>query len=210
MRGRSADPIQVTSGSRHVTDRDSDGVQSVSALSAETAVLAHQVEEGAISPSDVRVQARSESIFRRRVRKFRRIKRGYGSFLVIVAAYLLSFLLPLLANNVALVVRYQNEFLLPDSAVLPCRDVRTASHRRAGLSSTARNIRGVELRELGAHAAVPLRPERIAARPAWFPTASTVSGASIRHRRPRPRRAGTPRVWLQHLTDVCTAGHAHR
>jgi microcin C transport system permease protein len=95
-----------------VTNRDRDGVQSVSALSAETAILAHQVEEGAIPPADV-LQPRSESIFRRRVRKFRRIKRGFGAFLVIVFAYLLSFLLPLLANNVALVVRYENEYYFP-------------------------------------------------------------------------------------------------
>ena len=95
-----------------MTDRDGDGVKSVSALAAETAVLAHQVEEGAIPP-DVPLQVRSESVFRRRVRKFRRIKRGYGAFVVIVAGYLLSFLLPLLANNVALVVRYQNQYYFP-------------------------------------------------------------------------------------------------
>jgi microcin C transport system permease protein len=95
-----------------VTDRDGDGVKSVSALAAETAILAHQVEEGAIPP-DAALHVRSESVFRRRVRKFRRLKRGYGSFLVIVAAYLLSFLLPLLANNVALVVRYQNQYYFP-------------------------------------------------------------------------------------------------
>jgi microcin C transport system permease protein len=96
-----------------VTDGKSANPESVSALSAETAVVAHQVEEGAIPPSDRTAQTRSESIFRRRVRKFRRIKRGYGAFLVIVAAYFLSFLLPLLANNVALIVRYENEYYFP-------------------------------------------------------------------------------------------------
>ena len=38
-------------------------------------------------------------IFRKRLRKFRTIKRGYYSFLIIVGAYALSFFLPLLVNN---------------------------------------------------------------------------------------------------------------
>ncbi len=33
---------------------------------------------------------RSESLFRKRIRKFRRLKRGYYSFLVIVIAYAVS------------------------------------------------------------------------------------------------------------------------
>jgi len=53
------------------------------------------------------------SIFRKRVQKFRRLKRGYYSFLIIVAAYLISFLLPLLINNRALVVRYNGTFFFP-------------------------------------------------------------------------------------------------
>jgi microcin C transport system permease protein len=57
--------------------------------------------------------ARSESIFRRRLRKFRRLKRGYYAFLLIAAAYGLSFFLPILANNVALVVRYQGRYHFP-------------------------------------------------------------------------------------------------
>ena len=55
----------------------------------------------------------SESIFRRRFRKFRRLKRGYWSFLFIVTLYAVSFLLPILANNTALVVRYQGEYYVP-------------------------------------------------------------------------------------------------
>jgi microcin C transport system permease protein len=55
----------------------------------------------------------SESIFRRRIRKFRRLRRGYYSFLIVSCAYLLSFALPLLANNVALLVRYQGEYYIP-------------------------------------------------------------------------------------------------
>jgi microcin C transport system permease protein len=54
-----------------------------------------------------------ESLFRKRLRKFKRLKRGYYCFVAIVGAYALSFLLPLLANNVALVVRYNGRFYFP-------------------------------------------------------------------------------------------------
>jgi len=57
--------------------------------------------------------ARSLSIFQKRVRKFRALKRGYYSFLLIVAAYGLSFFLPLLVNNIALAVRYQGHWYFP-------------------------------------------------------------------------------------------------
>jgi microcin C transport system permease protein len=54
-----------------------------------------------------------ESLFRKRLRKFRRIRRGYYSFLVVVIAYGVSFLLPVLANNVALVVHYNGRYYFP-------------------------------------------------------------------------------------------------
>jgi microcin C transport system permease protein len=90
--------------------RDEHG--SVSQIAAETAVQAHEPEEGAIA----RVGApsvQSESIFRRRVRKFRRIKRGYYSFLFILIAYAISFVLPLLMNNTALIVSYNGDLYFP-------------------------------------------------------------------------------------------------
>src|SRR2546421_8435342 len=55
----------------------------------------------------------SESILRRRIRKFRRLKRGYYSFVAVVAAYALSFFLPVLANNIALVVKYHGAYYFP-------------------------------------------------------------------------------------------------
>ena len=55
----------------------------------------------------------SISIFRKRLRKFRTIKRGYYSFLIILGAYGISFLLPLLVNNTALLVRYNGTFYSP-------------------------------------------------------------------------------------------------
>lgn len=55
----------------------------------------------------------SESILRKRLKKFRRLKRGYYSFVLIFGAYLLSFALPLIANNKALLVRYNGSFYFP-------------------------------------------------------------------------------------------------
>jgi microcin C transport system permease protein len=56
---------------------------------------------------------RSVSVFRRRLRKFRTLKRGYYSFLVIVVAYAISFVLPLLINNKALIVHYEGSYYFP-------------------------------------------------------------------------------------------------
>jgi len=57
--------------------------------------------------------SRSESILSKRLRKFRRLKRGYFSFVLISAAYLISFALPLIANNKALIVRYNESYFFP-------------------------------------------------------------------------------------------------
>src|SRR4026208_1032345 len=56
---------------------------------------------------------RSVSIFRKRIRKFRTLKRGYYSFLILFIAYAISFALPILINNKALVVRYQGRYYFP-------------------------------------------------------------------------------------------------
>lgn len=56
---------------------------------------------------------RSESIFRKRVRKFRRLKRGYYSFLIILLAYVFSFLLPFVMSGTPLIVRYQGQYFFP-------------------------------------------------------------------------------------------------
>ena len=57
--------------------------------------------------------AQSLSIFKKRWRKFRAMKRGYYSFLVVLGAYLLSFILPLLINNKPLVLRYEGAYYFP-------------------------------------------------------------------------------------------------
>jgi len=67
----------------------------------------------AILPDSGARTLKSESILRRRVRKFRRLKRGYYSFVLIIVAYVVSFFLPVLVNNAALVVRYRGTFYFP-------------------------------------------------------------------------------------------------
>jgi len=55
----------------------------------------------------------SVSLFRKRLRKFRALKRGYYSFLFLLAVYGTSFFLPVLVNNEALLVRYDGRFYYP-------------------------------------------------------------------------------------------------
>jgi len=56
---------------------------------------------------------KSASPLQLRLRRFRRLKRGYYSLVVLVGTYLLSFLLPFLMNNRAIFVRYQGEYFFP-------------------------------------------------------------------------------------------------
>lgn len=62
--------------------------------------------------SSERVEA-SLSVFRRRWRKFRTIKRGWYSFLLLTVLYALSFLLPFLVNSRALAVKYDGQLRFP-------------------------------------------------------------------------------------------------
>lgn len=54
-----------------------------------------------------------DPITRKRVERFRRIKRGYYSFIILTAAVVLSVFAPLLAESRALVVRYNGQFYFP-------------------------------------------------------------------------------------------------
>ena len=56
---------------------------------------------------------RSVSILRKRFQKFRRIRRGYYSFVLLMVAYVVSFFLPVLINNKAIVVRYNGSYYFP-------------------------------------------------------------------------------------------------
>lgn len=61
----------------------------------------------------------SESVFRKRIRKFKSLKRGYYSFVFIVSAYILSFFCPLLMNYKALVVKYNDAYYFPIAKFYP-------------------------------------------------------------------------------------------
>jgi microcin C transport system permease protein len=69
--------------------------------------------ESSLDRQDSNIEAPSISPFRRRLRKFRRIKRGYYSFLIMVVAYGLSFFLPLLVNDKALIVKHDGSYYFP-------------------------------------------------------------------------------------------------
>ena len=55
----------------------------------------------------------SRSIGQRRWQKFKTIKRGYYSLVILTTMYILSFLLPILVNDKALIVRYNGEYHFP-------------------------------------------------------------------------------------------------
>lgn len=58
-------------------------------------------------------EIQSISPFRRRLKKFRQLKRGYYSFLILVGAYVLSFFLPFIINNKALIVKHNGTMTFP-------------------------------------------------------------------------------------------------
>ncbi len=58
------------------------------------------------------------SVNQRRWRKFKTLRRGYYSFVILLVAYALSFLLPVLVNNKPVVVKYQGEWYFPAVADL--------------------------------------------------------------------------------------------
>ena len=51
----------------------------------------------------------SDSILKKRIRKFKSLKRGYYSFIVLVSLYIISFFSPILVNSEALIVCYANK-----------------------------------------------------------------------------------------------------
>ena len=51
---------------------------------------------------------KSDSILKKRIRRFQSIKRGYYSFIILVTLYFLSCFAPLLVNSKALLVCYSN------------------------------------------------------------------------------------------------------
>jgi microcin C transport system permease protein len=75
---------------------------------------------GSFEPTAAEAPARpSLSVLQRRFRKFKTLKRGYWSFLFMVAAYAVSFFLPVLVNDKALLVRYNGELYVPSLRYYP-------------------------------------------------------------------------------------------
>lgn len=74
---------------------------------------------GALPPPPPR---RSISIFRKRVRKFKTLKRGYYSFVILLITYAISFILPILINNKALVVHYNGRYYFPIVTYYPASE----------------------------------------------------------------------------------------
>ncbi len=58
-------------------------------------------------------QSKSLTVMQRRWRKFKSLKRGYISLLILVIAYITSFFLPVLVNNKALIVHYEGSTYFP-------------------------------------------------------------------------------------------------
>src|SRR5690242_2199240 len=79
--------------------------------------IEESVGAGAMAPP--LSQKRPDSIFRKRIRKFKGLKRGYYSFLILVVAYAISFILPILVNNKALIVHYQGHYYFPITKYYP-------------------------------------------------------------------------------------------
>ena len=48
----------------------------------------------------------SDSIFKKRIRRFKSIKRGYYSLILLITIYLISLFAPVLISNKALLISY--------------------------------------------------------------------------------------------------------
>ena len=55
----------------------------------------------------------NQSILKRRWEKFKTLKRGYYSLIILLMTYGISFFLPLLINNRALIVKYNGDYYFP-------------------------------------------------------------------------------------------------
>jgi microcin C transport system permease protein len=66
-----------------------------------------------MNEKDEKYEEVSTTIFRKRLRKFRSLRRGYFSFLFLLVMYLISFFCPFLMNNKALIVNYDGKTYFP-------------------------------------------------------------------------------------------------
>ena len=111
------------------------------------------------------VRGRSLSLFRKRLRKFRTIKRGYYSFLIIVGAYAVSFFLPLLVNNEALAVGYHGRWYFPVAKYYPASTFGQQAIGEPDYRALAETLRREGPGNWVSTAPLPLQPHRIPAGP---------------------------------------------
>lgn len=64
---------------------------------------------------------RLDPVTRKRLQRFRALKRGYWSFLILMVAIVLAIFAPYLAESRALLVRYQGHYYFPTFEYLPMR-----------------------------------------------------------------------------------------
>ena len=55
----------------------------------------------------------SESILQKRIKRFKSIKRGYYSLIILTSLYILSICAPLFFNSKAIIVKYNGEYYSP-------------------------------------------------------------------------------------------------
>lgn len=71
------------------------------------------IEKEEVDPQTKGSTIQSLSINQRRWRRFKSLKRGYYSLIILVVLYLLSFLLPIIVNNKPLYVSYKDKTYFP-------------------------------------------------------------------------------------------------
>ena len=55
----------------------------------------------------------SESILQKRINRFKSIKRGYYSLIILISLYVLSICAPIIFNSKAIMVKYNDEYYFP-------------------------------------------------------------------------------------------------
>ena len=108
---------------------------------------------------------RLDPITRLRLRRFRRIRRGYWSFLILLGLTVLSLFSDYIANRRAIVVSYQGELYFPtfrfhDMATFGQQDEYGFDDVECRLRGAEGAVRGGRGGRLGVDAAGALRPVR--------------------------------------------------
>ncbi len=115
-------------------------------------------------PSDhlgtsVAPQRKSDSLLKKRFRKFRTIKRGYYSLVVLLVLYIISFALPLISNSKALIVHYNGETYFPAFNFYPAKTFGQPGMSGTGSDEADYRILAAEIdKEEGNWIVMPLYP----------------------------------------------------